>query len=342
MSTIEGYKGPYNPKPRPLPDGEAYISIYNYVPSMALGVLAAALFAVAFIGHTYFYVKGRGIRWFQGLMAFGCVSTIPSLQGKSLTAGELTDVLLTPTQAMEIVGYGFRIKSHKNPFLVIPFVIQYFFIVCAPVFISAALYISLQYAIKLNDANLRVSPVKKAFVARAALIGVAESKDSRGEPSSITSKQANNILLAGLALQCASFLVFLSILTTILLRLRNHVKYPRAASSHHALVEVPSDLSKPDTRATEGAPEKIVTNGHTYTKTFLVILYVTSMLIFLRTVYRLAETAEGVWGTASSYEWLFGLLEFAPVIAAVLIWLVRPLIVEIRRMGMGNGARNVV
>lgn len=93
-------------------------------------------------------------------------------------------------QAMEVVGYGFRIKSHSNPFLVIPFVIQYFFIVCvstrrrderdiarfgaeqhsmlqAPVFVSAALYISLQYAINISPANLRVSPVKKAFVASA-------------------------------------------------------------------------------------------------------------------------------------------------------------------------------
>lgn len=68
-------------------------------------------------------------------------------------------------------------------------------------------------------------------------------------------------------------------------------------------------------------------------------LYVTSILIFLRTVYRLAETAEGVWGTASSYEWLFGLLEFAPVIVAVLLWLVRPLPVEMRRMGAGEVGR---
>ncbi|KAJ9105387.1 hypothetical protein QFC21_001757 [Naganishia friedmannii] len=331
---IPGYKGPYNTRPQPLPDGEASISIYNYVPSMALGVLAAALFAVAFIGHTYFWVRGRGIRWFQGLMAFGC--------------------------AMEVVGYGFRIKSHKNPFLVIPFVIQYFFIVCAPVFFSAALYLSLQYAINVSPANLRVSPVKKAFVAifitidsvttviqivGAALIGVAESKNSRGETSSLTSKQANNILLAGLALQCASFLVFLSILTIIIWRLRDHAEYPKATSRHHALVEVSSDLPKSDNKTKESIRGTTDTNGHTYTKTFLVVLYVTSFLIFLRTIYRLAETAEGVWGKASSYEWLFGLLEFAPVIVAVLMWLVRPLMAEMRRMGsrgIGQRAQSTV
>ena len=104
---------------------------------------------------------------------------------------------------------------------------------------SAALYLSLSYAINLNSANLRVSPVKKKFVASAstpnllvemtltehlprtvfitidslttivqivgaALIGVAESKDSRGESTSVSSDQANNILLVGLALQVSA------------------------------------------------------------------------------------------------------------------------------------------
>ncbi|GHJ84243.1 hypothetical protein NliqN6_0645 [Naganishia liquefaciens] len=335
MSSLDGYKGPYNPKPRPLPDGEAFISIYNYVPSLALGALATALFAIAFIGHTYYFIKGRGIRWFQGLIAFAC--------------------------AMEIVGYGFRIKSHENPFLVIPFVIQYFFIVCAPVFVSAALYLSLSYAINLNSANLRVSPVKKKFVAifitidslttivqivGAALIGVAESKDSRGESTSVSSDQANNILLVGLALQCASFLVFLVILSIILIRLRNDIKYPKAAAGPSGLIRShSSNASEPTVRNAEKEGPAFIGEGHTYTKTFLVILYITSLLIFLRTVYRLAETAEGVWGTASSNEWLFGLLEFSPVIAAVLIWLARPLKTEMMRMGMTTlsaGHRNFV
>lgn len=85
MSSLDNYKGPYNPKPRPLPDGEAFISIYNYVPSLALGALATALFAIAFIGHTYYFVKGRGIRWFQGLMAFACVSRSPEVIKVSAT-----------------------------------------------------------------------------------------------------------------------------------------------------------------------------------------------------------------------------------------------------------------
>jgi hypothetical protein len=143
--------------------------------------------------------------------------------------------------------------------------------------------------------------------------------------------------------QCASFLVFLAILSIIIIRLRNHTKYPRASAGHSALTRLHSSNASDQAAVNaEKAGQTVHADGHTYTKTFLVLLYVTSLLIFLRTVYRLAETAEGVWGTASSYEWLFGLLEFAPVILAVLMWLARPLKVEMARMGANRlgGARS--
>jgi hypothetical protein len=170
---------------------------------------------------------------------------------------------------MEVVGYGFRIKSHKNPFLVIPFVIQYFFIVCVSTFFhyhspTQIFSAHLRTIHSLSGSSFRLcSPLPQSAVCNrsesrqppciscekgvcreyvflhrffgalvlhrqlihyhsivfiaidsvttviqivgAALIGVAESKNSRGETSSLTSKQANNILLAGLALQVSLF-----------------------------------------------------------------------------------------------------------------------------------------
>jgi hypothetical protein len=96
------YKGPYNEK-NPIPDGEARISIYNYTPAFALGLIGAILFGLAAIGHFYFWWiggkkrvardgRGRPTRWFEALWTLGCV--------------------------MEVVGYGFRTYSHKNPFYV--------------------------------------------------------------------------------------------------------------------------------------------------------------------------------------------------------------------------------
>lgn len=43
----------------------------------------------------------------------------------------------------------------------------------------------------------------------------------------------------------------------------------------------------------------------------------TSALIFLRTIFRLAETAQGVFGYLSTHEVFFGTLEFTPVVVGV-------------------------
>lgn len=107
-------------------------------------------------------------------------------------------------------------------------------------------------------------------VAGAALIGVSES--NRKSPDT-----GNNILLAGLAFQVFSFLIFLILL---LIFLRNARKVGRI-------------------------------------QTFTFALVTSSFLVYLRTCFRLAETAQGVMGYASSHEVLFGALEFGPIILAV-------------------------
>ena len=50
---------------------------------------------------------------------------------------------------------------------------------------------------------------------------------------------------------------------------------------------------------------------------FTMAVVVASFLVYLRTVFRLAETAEGIGGYASSHEAFFGALEFAPIVLAV-------------------------
>lgn len=69
------YTGPRNPNPGP---GEAGISIYGYIPSLALAVVAVITFAVTLIANVYFMKKkGKGYRSFHGLLAFGSVSLHP-------------------------------------------------------------------------------------------------------------------------------------------------------------------------------------------------------------------------------------------------------------------------
>jgi hypothetical protein len=142
----------------------------------------------------------------------------------------------------------------------------------------------------------------------------------------------------------------------ILLRIR---KAPARARFNASEKRAASDLA--NSPAVEGGHNTDgIHSGHTYTKTFLWILVISSLLIFARTLYRLAETAQGkspqepettrlvdhstvfrllqpiagVWGTASSLEVLFGIFEFAPVILSALLWLIRPLKQEMIRMSI--------
>lgn len=50
---------------------------------------------------------------------------------------------------------------------------------------------------------------------------------------------------------------------------------------------------------------------------FVAAFSAATLLIYLRTCFRLAETAEGLGGDLSTKEVYFGVLEFAPVVIAV-------------------------
>src|SRR5947209_7243625 len=107
--------------PQALRNSFSNMSPNSYRPSFALVILAAVLFGLAFFAHSYRLYQYR--TWYF----------LPVMLGI----------------AMEVVGYAFRLlSSQKDPYSVIYFVIQYFFIVVAPVFFSAGIYTVLTIFIK--------------------------------------------------------------------------------------------------------------------------------------------------------------------------------------------------
>ncbi|KAL8894061.1 MAG: hypothetical protein Q9192_004657 [Flavoplaca navasiana] len=282
---IDGYVDPNIPNPNG--EGDAPIIIYGYTPTLALSILALILFTLLLLFHIYRFSTTR-------LYAF-CT-------------------LLIFTTLCEIVGYIFRLRSSPppigNPYGVINFVVQYFFIVTAPVFLSAAIYTTLTSFIaalsegsgtKKDDGVKRLSPFglsKKTIlgifitadvvativqVAGAALIGVSQSN----RKSPVT---ANNILLAGLAFQVFAFLVFLILLFIFIVNSRKIMLSTDTADGRRG-----------------GAAMQMYTMA----------LVASSLLVYLRTIFRLAETSQGVGGYASSHEVFFGVLEFAPIVVAI-------------------------
>ena len=242
----------------------------SYTPSLPLAVVGAVLFVFAALLHATQVLRYR--TWYFTPILVGTI--------------------------MEIVGYVCRALSAKrDPYSVLYFVLQYFFIVVAPVFFSAAIYTVLSVLInRLGRAYAPLAPriILGVFiacdvvativqVAGAALIGTAESNHK--DPTT-----ANDILLAGLAFQVASFAVFIALMAVFLWRARAHVGAQRKS---------------------EGAAEPTVGRG------FLVAFWLATLMVYLRTCFRLAETADGLQKYLSTHEAFFGCLEFAPIVVAV-------------------------
>ncbi|KAI4288170.1 MAG: hypothetical protein L6R35_002568 [Caloplaca aegaea] len=200
---------------------------------------------------------------------------------------------------LETVGYIFRSLSSKdNPYHIIWFVVQYFMIVVAPVFISASIYVCINKLITwaksvgyvLDQWWLSPKLILWGFVtvdvlttilqiAGAALIGSSQSNQK--DPAT-----GNNILLAGLAVQSFSFTIFLAVLSLFRFALFKHPEKSTAV------------------RAKDW---------------FIAALAIASLLVYLRTLFRLSETAQGLFSHLSIHEVYFGTLEFSPVVLAVWI-----------------------
>ncbi|CAH0005468.1 unnamed protein product [Clonostachys byssicola] len=265
MSSSSGRSGGYVDPDFPNPGGkwDTPVIIYGYTPKLSIALFAAIWFLLLFIVHLAQCIRHRS--WWFITFPVGLV--------------------------FEIVGYVARSLSAKvSPYNLIYFILQYFFIVTAPVFLAAGIYTILSALISRLVRQYSFLPPKFILwffitsdviatitqIAGAALIGVSQTK--RKDPTT-----ANNILLGGLAYQVFSMGVFVLMTATFLFRAR---------------------------RAISAA-------GLT---TFSLVFAVAAVLIYLRTCFRLAETAEGLGGALLRNETFFACLEFAPVALAVFLY----------------------
>lgn len=236
---------------------------YRYVPSFALGILGVVLFTIALALHIWLLLRYR--TWYFSIVVVGTL--------------------------MEIIGYVFRIlAARRNPYSVAYFVAQYFCIVVAPVFYSAAIYTLI--SVMITKVGRQYSPLPPklilwVFIAcdvvatvvqitGAALVGSAYSN---GKDPNVP----NNILLAGLAFQVFSFALFIFCFVWF--------------------------VSKAWTALSRAL------------RLFSAATFVATLAVYLRTCIRLAETSEGLLEFLSTHEVIFGCLEFAPIVIAVYIFI---------------------
>jgi hypothetical protein len=95
--------GPRNPNVPPG-DGEASITLYGYIPALALGIIGVICFVLVTIPNIWFLIKsGRRYLTFHVCLIIGCL--------------------------VEAAGYAARIHSHYNPFRIDNFVAQFLLII---------------------------------------------------------------------------------------------------------------------------------------------------------------------------------------------------------------------
>ena len=94
-------------------------SVYGYRPSLGANLAFMILFSVAMVAHTIVGTRWR-TWWFLGCMVLGCSS--------------------------EIVGYAGRVMLFYNPWTFVGFMIQIVCLATAPVYFTAAIYVTLAKA----------------------------------------------------------------------------------------------------------------------------------------------------------------------------------------------------
>ena len=238
--------------------------IFGYRPELGFAATALATFAVALVLHTALLLRYKRARYFI-LLVIGCV--------------------------LEIIGYVFRVRAYTSPYAVINFVIQYTFLVVAPVLFSAAIYAALSSLIQGRWVVwvFVVLDVVTTIIQIAGAAGIGVSESNSGDPSKF-----NDILIAGLAIQTLSFILFLVVLVTFI-RLDRDVVESR------------------------GWRRRFSPGESQATRLQIYLLLAAALLVFARTVFRLGEAADGVYGPASSNEILFAMLDYLPVILAVFL-----------------------
>ncbi|KAG9856601.1 RTA1-domain-containing protein, partial [Aureobasidium melanogenum] len=195
----------------------------------------------------------------------------------------------------EMIGYGGRIIMYDDPWSFNGFIMQIVCITIAPVFMTAAIYVTLYRSIlQLSPSSASFKPALyyQIFIPCDIIslvlqaVGGAMSSQSNG-----SSKAGVDIGLAGLSFQVFTLLFF------IVLAVQYGVRYRKDRRNGRV------KISSLDGRF----------------KFFLLCLSLSLVLIFIRCAYRIYELSDGYGGSALHDQGLFIALESCMITAAILL-----------------------
>lgn len=199
---------------------------------------------------------------------------------------------------LEVVGYIGRIMLHHNPFNFNNFIIYLVPLTIAPAFLAAGVYLCLSRIIVANGSHIsRFSPRTYALcfmifdfislVLQGAGGGIAATANTNSG-----SNAGRSIMVAGVVFQVVSLLTFMLLVAEFMWRLRN-------------VPESSKDSRFGQLRATRKF------------QWFIYAIWIATILIFVRSVYRVAELQQGFGGPIAQKQVLFMILEGPMIFLAV-------------------------
>ncbi|KAI1101507.1 RTA1-domain-containing protein [Jackrogersella minutella] len=207
----------------------------------------------------------------------------------------------------EIIGYAGRIMSWENQWSENGFLIQICCLTIAPAFLAAGIYLCIRRIVSaFGPDNSRIPPQYYtrifipcdivSLILQAAGGGIASNAFHTGK----STDNGDHIMIAGLIFQVVTLLVFIILSADFLI---NTVRRRRALGS---------------TAALDQDPALVAIRGSWMFKCFLVALALSTICIFWRSVFRVAELSRGWSGPLMARQDLF--VGFEGVLITVAVW----------------------
>lgn len=286
--------------------------LYRYTPSLAAAVIAVAIFAILTVLHMWRLLRVRAFYFTAFTIGGICKWSLrrlgyhPSAAACWAAESSLTrdqQKLMVLSLAVQTIGYAGRIWSHYDKFSLGGFIIQAILILVAPALYAASIYMILGRLIRtVKGEHLSLIPVQ--WVTRLFVTGdvIAFSLQAGGggiqAAGSLEMYEiGEKIIIAGLFVQIFIFGFF--VVTSVLF--------------HARLVR---------------SPTAVVTAEEIPWRRYLNVLYITSAIILVRSIFRVVEYLQGNAGYLISHEiflYIFDALLMAITMAIFVVWYVEHL-----------------
>lgn len=235
---------------------------------------------------------------------------------------------LLPTTVLcglgEVIGWSGRLWSSKNSIERDAFMIQICCTIIAPVFLTAAMYTILGLVISfLGSQYSRVQPKTylKIFISadvfslvvQAAGGGIASTANTDS-----STKSGSNIMLAGIFLQLVGMIFYTIMAFEVILRF--WFKKPFAGKTQ-ATSSGASSIDEENLKAGKNMSADVLAVDPSAMSTriqlMILALAITTVLVFIRTIYRSIELAGGWHGHIIRTQVFFNVLDATPIFLAL-------------------------